>query len=632
MYQRFNYLIQEVFMCGICGIIERNGASCGSKQVIQSMMDKLTHRGPDDNGYIVQDNVTFGFVRLSIIDLNSGMQPMFNEDESIVVICNGEIYNYKELRRGLIERGHHFKSQCDVEVIPHLYEEQGIDFVKSLNGQFAFALYDKKTKTLYCARDHVGIAPMFYAVHNNNFIFASEMKALMEYPGIEKKIDLTSLDQMISFPGILSPRTIFKGIHSLESGHFIKVTDQGIENYEYWDLDFSDEKEEHGEDYYIQNLNEVLTKAVEYRLNANVPVGFYVSGGLDSSIIASLIQRISSGVLRHSFSIDFAQKNISEKKFQYMILDQIKSIHHEAVFNIEDIIGNLKNAVYYSESVLKETYNTASFVLSKLVHDAGIKVVQTGEGADELFGGYVGYKFDKMRSIMGNTSGIDLTSEDKAINERLWGDPNFTYEKNHGAFKQMKYQLYSDNIKGEMSTFECTNEPVVRTDKLKGLDLLQRRSYLDFKMRLSDHLLSDHGDRMAYANSVEARYPFLDKNVIEFAARIPSEMKLKGYEEKYILKKMAEGIIPQKILKRPKFAFVAPGSADILKYQSEYITDMMSYDTIKKQGIFDADYVEDLKRQYMSPGFKLNLPYDSDMLIIVMTTSILMNTFNVNQI
>ncbi len=594
------------------------------------MMKVLVHRGPDDAAYHTEPGVTLGFVRLSIVDLNGGMQPMQNEDGMITAVCNGEIYNYRELRDELKQKGHVFHTECDVEVITHLYEEYGVDFIKRLNGQFAIGLYDRKNDLLFLGRDHVGIAPLFYSQMGETFLFASEMKSILQYPGIRKEIDMTAVDQMLSFPGIIAPRTIFQGIYSLESGHYLTIQNGEIRKQEYWDLLYDKEMVYKTEDEAAEALSAELKNAVRYRLNASVPVGFYISGGLDSSIIASLINMVGNETVRHSFSIDFTQRDISERKYQRMIQKQVHSIHHERLFSISDIVSNLKNAVYYSESVLKETYNTASFVLSGLVRENNMKVVLTGEGADELFGGYVGYKFDKMRASMGAQRESQLTKEDMEINEFLWGDPYFTYEKNHGAFAKERKKLFSNELKTEIHRFDCTQVQVVDTKCLEHMDLLQKRSYLDFKMRLSDHLLSDHGDRMTMGNSVEARYPFLDINVMEIAMRMPSEFKLKNFDEKYILKKIAKDIIPQDIIKRPKFAFVAPGSSDILKQKDEYIDSIMSYERIKKQGIFDADYVEVLKTQYMQPDFKLNLPYDSDMLIIVMTMGILLDVFEID--
>ncbi|HHC25498.1 MAG TPA: asparagine synthase (glutamine-hydrolyzing), partial [Desulfobacterales bacterium] len=273
-------------MCGITGVFNFSGGPPVERDVIERMADALAHRGPDDSGFYVEDRLGFGFKRLSIIDLTSGNQPIYNEDRSIVMICNGEIFNYKELRHELESKGHRFYTHSDVEVLAHLYEEHGTDFLNKLNGQFAFAIFDRKTNTLLLARDHVGIAPLFYTVIDNTFIFASEIKAILKHPLVRREVDLTALDQIFSFPGLVSPRTMFKNIHSLKPGHSILIRDGRIEVNEYWDLNYplaSEIDTGKPESYYIEKLDELFSRSVQYRLQADVPVGFYLSGGMDSS-------------------------------------------------------------------------------------------------------------------------------------------------------------------------------------------------------------------------------------------------------------------------------------------------------------------------------------------------------------
>ncbi|KNY26430.1 asparagine synthase (glutamine-hydrolyzing) [Pseudobacteroides cellulosolvens] len=618
-------------MCGICGMFDMRNDHRANIGTVSGMTEKILHRGPDGVDYYVKDNIALGFSRLSIIDLESGMQPLSNEDGSIVLVCNGEIFNYLELRRELIAKGHRFKTNTDVEVIVHLYEDSGPDFIERLNGQFAFAIFDSKRNMLLCARDHVGIAPFFYTVVEGVFVFASEIKALLEYPGVSREVDLVALDQILTFPGVISPRTLFKNINSLENGNYLTVNSDGfIKIKEYWDLIYPEAGEiieSMDESDYIEKLDELIEKAVKYRLQADVPVGFYISGGLDSSIIASKIRQVSPGLKRHSFSIDFASKDISEVRFQRMMADYVESIHHEKLFHFEDISKRLRKVVYHSESALKETYNTASLSLSELVKEQGIKVVLTGEGADELFAGYVGYRFDKLRQMQPGQV-AQVSALESRIREEVWGDETFFYEKDYKAYESTKLNLYSKGINDIFESVNCLNYPVIKKQRIKNRDVLHKRSYIDFKLRLPEHLLADHGDRMSFANSVEARYPFLDKDIIEFARIVPPGLKLKDFNEKYILKKLAESFVPDEIIKRPKFTFVAPGSPDLLKQNTEYIQDILSFDRIQRQGYFNADMVESLKNQYKTEGFKLNLPYDSDMLIIVMTFGIFLEEFN----
>ncbi|MDQ0175264.1 asparagine synthase (glutamine-hydrolyzing) [Bacillus chungangensis] len=617
-------------MCGIVGMLDMNNEGRINETIICNMTQKIRHRGPDGLNYFVKDNVGFGFARLSIIDLEGEIQPFFNEDYSIVMICNGEIYNYKELCEDLHLKGHKLRTNCDVECIVHLYEEYGAECINKLNGQFAFAIYDFKEETLLCARDYAGIAPFFYTVVDNMFIFASEIKAILEYPAVKREIDLVGLDQILTFPGLISPRTMFKDISSLKAGHYIKINHFGnMKMNEYWDLVYPkiDEIEyRKDETFYIEQLDEWLSRAVKYRLQADVPVSFYLSGGLDSSIIAAKINKIDP-TRRHSFSIDFTDKEISESKYQRLMSQHVNSMHHEYLFRFYDIEQELRKVVYHSECALKETYNTASIKLSNLVKQYGLKVVLTGEGADELFGGYIGYRFDKLKQMQGQQATANDGIEDH-VRESIWGDKSFLYEKNYFSFQQIKQDLYSDDVNRMYEDVNCLNHFIVNKERLRNVDVLHKRSYVDFKLRMSDHLLSDHGDRMTFANSVEARYPFLDKGLIEFATKIPPSLKLKEFEEKYILKKVSEGLIPTDIAKRPKFAFTAPGSPELLKQNIEWINDLLSYDRIKKQGLFRPEKIEQLKNSYSQPDFRLNVPYDNDFLITVITVGLLMEEYN----
>lgn len=617
-------------MCGICGIYDLKWKKRIDGRIMERMTTRLLHRGPDGVNYYTGGDIAYGFSRLSIIDLEGGMQPIFNEDGSIVMICNGEIFNYIELREELIEKGHRFKTKTDVEVLLHLYEEKEVDFLNQLNGQFAFSIFDFKKQQLFCARDHFGVIPFFYTTADDFFIFSSEIKAILEHPKVIKRVDPVGLDQVFSFPGLISPRTMFKTIRSLESGHYLLVKDSdNIKDVEYWDLVYPgiNEIEYHkDENRYIEQLKEMIAQSVKFRLRSDVPVGFYISGGLDSSIITAVASHLSPDIIRHSFAIDFLEKEISESKYQRIMSDFVQSIHHEILFRFTDISSRLPKAIYHCECPLKETYNTASLALSESVSQQNIKVVLTGEGADEFFAGYVGYRFDKIRQMQPKQVTADTPFEDEA-RAKLWGDKDFFYEKNQYAFRKVKKELYSPQVNENYESIDCLNHFIVNVQRLRNRHIIHKRSYLDYKLRLADHLVSDHGDRMAMANSVEARYPFLDKDLIECAVSIPPGFKLNEFEEKCILKKMAAGLIPDEIVKREKFGFVAPGSPYLLKRDIEYINDLLSYEQIKKQGYFNPDTVEALKKQYTQDGFTINVPFDSDMLIIVLTFGILLEQF-----
>ncbi|BCJ96171.1 asparagine synthetase B [Anaerocolumna cellulosilytica] len=618
-------------MCGICGIVDLKFKKRIEESLIYPMTKILQHRGPDAENFYYDGSISFGFTRLGIIDLTGGIQPIFNEDRSIVMICNGEIFNYIELRKLLECKGHVFRTNTDVETLIHLYEEKGRDMFNYLNGQFSFVIFDYKTRSLLCGRDHFGIAPFFYTVVDDFFIFGSEIKSILQHPAVKREVDLIGLDQIFTFPGLIGSRTMFKNIRSLDNGHYLEIRDQNINEVEYWDLVYPEtgvsEIEDKGEEYYIERLDELITNSIKLRLRADVPVGLYVSGGLDSSIVASKAQILRPQNSYKSFSIDFLDKELSESKYQRFLANKLQFDHHEIMFTMQDISQRLSKAIYYSETPLKETYNCASMALSEKVRNENIKVVLTGEGADELFAGYIGYRFDKMREMTESSFNTEEMKE-RMLRLELWGREDFIYERNYGAFNKVKFELYSPQINSYYSDINCMNHPLINKDRLCNRDVIHVRSYVDYKMRIVNHLVADHGDRMAYANSIEARYPFLDKELVEFVKQIPTTYLLNGFDEKYILKRMGERFLPQKITQREKFSFVAPGSCELLKRNNEYINDILSYETIKRQGYFNPDTVEMLKKKYMSEDFNLNVPFDPDLLITVLTFGVFIKEFN----
>ncbi len=617
-------------MCGITGVFDTRGLNRINPYIIENMSKKLYHRGPDEDSIYFKDNIGLGFQRLSIIDLAHGMQPLFNEDKTVVCICNGEIYNYKELRAELILKNHRFHTESDVEVLPHLYEEYGSGFINKLNGQFAFVIFDIKQNFLLAARDHFGIAPFFYSIVDGLFIFGSEVKAILSHPAVVPKVNISGLDQTFSFPGLISPTTMFENISSLPSGHFLELSlrQEKPKIVEYWDLRYPKVGEltyHQDENHYLEQLRYLLNKAVNYRLNADVPVGFYLSGGLDSSLVVSIAKKLDPGKKQKTFSVAFPDTNlISEAPYQRMMVDYCQTDHSEYEFKKKDISERIKQVIYHCECPLKESYNTAAIALSENLRQNNIKVVLAGQGADELFAGYPGYKFDSM-ILEGKLTG-EVHELDSKINLKLWGDEKFFYENRPYTFGLEKFKLYSDSMNASES-LDCLSQFVINKEKVLGIDPIHRRSYIDMKLRLSDHLLGDHGDRMVLANSVEGRYPFLNQELVEFIRTIPPSLKLKDLNEKYILKQLGNGILPSKIIKREKFGFTAPGSAYLIKQNDEYINDMLSIDSIKRQGYFNAQEIKRLKERYSQPNFRINVPFESDMLMTVLTFNIFLDIF-----
>lgn len=597
------------------------------RPLLEKMARTLVHRGPDDEGYLVRGPLGFGFRRLSIIDLATGHQPMSNEDGNVHLICNGEIFNYKELRRELIARGHRFRSDADVEVLVHLYEEEGEAMLERLNGQFAFAVFDETEQRLLLARDQVGILPLFYTVAGGALIFASEIKAILAHPEVERRVDLTALDQLLSLPAPISPRTMFAGISSLPPGHLLRAAGGRVETREYWDFVYPRHDEavyDRPEEDYAEELRVRLVESIRYRLQADVPVGIYLSGGLDSSLIAGMVAR-ETDERPTTFSVDFRDAAFTEGRFQRLVSERVGFPHHEIEFGAEEVAERLRRVVRHAECPLKESYDTASLALSAAVRASGVKVILNGEGADELFAGYMSYRFDAFRSAGG--PGTELTPEAADLQRRLWGDGAFLYERNQHDFIAVKRSLYSPELAAGYDDFAFHREPVVCPGRLAGLHPLHRRSYLDFKLRLAHHLLSDHGDRMTLAYSNEGRYPFLDVGVLDAVRRVPPDLKLNGFKEKYLLKKVAEAYVPREIIAREKFAFSSPGTPFLLGTRTQWIEDLLSPETVRRQGYFDVGEVERLKEKYRALGFRLSVPYDDDLLMVVLTFGIFCEEF-----
>lgn len=620
-------------MCGFAGYIDLRNELRVERDVLTKMTQALVHRGPDSSGFFIEANIGLGFRRLKIIDPDGGDQPLFSEDGDVVLMCNGEIFNHRELKAGL-RNPHVFKTRTDVEVLLHLYEEKGVELLNMLNGQFAFALYDRSNEILLLARDHFGINPLYYTVSGGMLIFASEIKAILQHPLVAREVDLTGLDQVLTFPGVISPRTMFRNIVSLESGHYMTVHGSRYLKSQYWDLEYPRVEEiayDKPSSFYVDGLKNLLERSVRYRLQADVPVGCFLSGGLDSSLIAAMIHRVSPDVRRHSFSISFSDEGMSEEFYQRMMARQVGSVHHDIAFTTDEIARRLGDAVFHSECPLKETYNTASLALSARARAAGVPVVLNGEGADELFAGYVGYRMDRFKE--GTVTRSDLeTAVEEDLRDRIWGDRSLCYEKDLSSFRDVKAALYSSTLSELLDDFDCLNYGVVDKERLKDRHSLHKRSYLDVKLRLSGHLIADHGDRMAMANSVEARYPYLDRELVSFATEIPPELKLSEFSEKHILKQVAEGCVPREIIEREKRAFFTHGSPDLLASNGELINDMLSYDRIKRQGYFNPDVVERLKGQYSREGFKLNVPLEDDLVMIVLTFGIFLEVFDIGDI
>jgi asparagine synthase (glutamine-hydrolysing) len=601
--------------------------------LVSSMLQALSHRGPDETGIYETVNLACGVARLSIVDIANGHQPLFNEDKTLLLICNGEIFNHASLRAKLISQGHKFKTNCDVEVLLHLYEEhRGPGFLSSLNGQFAFVICDLEKQRLIAARDHFGICPLHYAVVGGIFAFASEIKALLQWPSLPRTIDLKALDQVFSLTGIASPRTILQCVKSLQAGHYVVVENGGIQTHQYWDIAFPPDAghDNHpSEEEITSQLQDLLCSSVSKRLLGDVPVGVYLSGGLDSSLVAAMMRTVRPADSIQSFSIVIEEDGFSERPYQDLVAKALHLEHRCFSFPASEIGERLRKVIYHCECPLKELHNSGALALSEFTRACGFKAILSGQGADELFAGYVGYRFDALRNETANghcRNGID--HKEKEIRRRLWDDESFFYEKDQASFLSVKRRLYSGALREALGEAGCLNEPVVEPGKLKGLHPINKRSYVDFKLRLADHLLADHGDRMCLANSLEMRHPFLDQELVNFVAGIPVCLKLRGYEEKYVLKQIAYKKLPRQVVEREKFGFAVPGSPALLRHDRKDLNEVLDEDRIAKQGYFDPAEIGRLKKLYREPGFEVNVPFEDDLLVPVLTFGLLLDIFN----
>jgi asparagine synthase (glutamine-hydrolysing) len=618
-------------MCGIAGIFNTDRDRPIDGHELSRMTTILAHRGPDDCRHYVNGNVGFGFRRLSIVDLADGSQPSFNEDASIVSVCNGEIYNADELTVMLKGKGHVIRSRGDCEILPHLYEEYGIRLVDHIDGQFAVAICDRRENLVHLVRDPFGVNPLFYAFVNGTLIFASEIKAILQTGVIKPVIDLVGLDQTVCFPGLISPRTMFRDVSSVKSGHYVSVNTSGIKSTEYWDLvypEHEDTREPSQEASYVEQLQHYLCRSVSRRCRAEVPVGFYLSGGLDSSLIASVARKLLPNQEQQTFSVSFPGQPMCEREYQVEAVESLRSTHSDIQFNADEVVKHLEAAVFHSECPLKETHDTACLLLSRRAKNANVSVVLTGQGADELFAGYIGYRFDKFYAERHHASEV-LSIREAQLREILWGDTRLSYDRDYAVLEDWKKSLYSETVNSSLAASGALSCAPINSDRLRGRHAIHKRSYLDFKLRLTDHLLADHGDRMAMANAVEPRHPFLDMELVKLVINIPPDLKLKGYVEKYILKKAAQPYLPAGIIRREKFGWYAPGSQVLLKTHRDWLENLLSVDRIRKDGYFNPVTVDMLKQRYAQDGFTLSPPFESDALVMMMTFNLLLDVFAV---
>jgi asparagine synthase (glutamine-hydrolysing) len=609
-------------MCGIAGIFHSNSNNNNNKSIIHSMVTSLAHRGPDDRGYYFNNALSLGHSRLSIIDIDGGKQPIYNEDKSVVVVYNGEIFNYPELREGLIKGGHKFYTKSDTEVIVHLYEEYGTGLFNHLNGQFAIALWDDNRKKLILARDRVGICPLFYTVlDDKTVVFGSEVKSIFRYPGISRSIDPESLRQIFSYWVPIPPRTVFRNIFQVPPGHYMVINSDGRQMQKYWRLRFprAGEYEQHELNYYTENIRSLLYDASAIRLRADVPVGAYISGGIDSSIIAGIVHDIQNNTF-NTFSLGFTDPDYDEGSYQQIMQDHIQVDRKHITVTQDNLNSVLIYIIKYTETPILRSAPGPLYLLSKLVNTNGFKVVLTGEGADEFFGGYNIFKEDKIRRFWARDSESKyrpmllsrlysyIRKDNKSV-DKFWiqffgkhlletDDPFYSHMLRWDNTGKIMQFLSSEYALPETNNDHSEIFAYLDPDFMEWHPFI-RAQYLEIQLFMSGYLLSSQGDRMLMANSVEGRYPFLDHRVIEFASTIPPILKMYGLNEKYILRKSFEGVIPKSLLWRKKQPYRAPAPVLSIALKSNgLLREVLSRDAIIRNGYFDADKVQRLLKKY----------------------------------
>ena len=606
-------------MCGITGWIklDKNDATPNSEAVVHSMCEQIVHRGPDSEGIWTDERVALGMRRLSIIDLKTGDQPVFSEDRSIIAMQNGELYNYREVRSDLEKRRHHFTTQTDTEIIPHLYEEYGDAFVEHLNGMFAIALWDSNKNRLLLARDRFGEKPLYYGIFDGKLIYASEPKSILAHPSVEAELDLNALRHYLSFDYVPAPMSIYKGISKLPAAHVLIVENGEVRTRRYWNLDFHKNGNIPSIEKAASDLRDLLSDAVRMRLVSDVPLGILLSGGIDSSTVAAFATQHASERVK-TFSIGFEEDSFDESKYARLVAKHLGTEHHEdrlSAARAGDLVSEIGNWLDepLSDGSLIPTYLLARFVRQN------VTVALGGDGGDELFAGYPMYVAHKTAAIYGavpsflrngliepivnalpvSTNNMSFDYKAKRFVRASHLDPVARHHTWFGSFSiEQQRQLLTNNI------LNSTDGDIYRgAREMLGLidsdNVIERMQFLDVNFYMAEDILTKV-DRAAMAVSLETRAPFLDPRIGQFAASIPVDYKLRGRKGKYILKQAVKDLLPREILSRPKKGFGIPIAEWLKGRLNPLLHDMLAPNRLRDQGLFNSDYVQRLISEHES--------------------------------
>lgn len=613
-------------MCGIAGILNLASDDPVTEGTLRQMLALIRHRGPDQFGVFLDEGAGLGSARLSIIDPGGGQQPIGNEDGSLWIVFNGEIFNHRDLRPELEAHGHQFTTDTDTEVLLHLFEESGPECLPRLNGQFAFAIWNRNDRSLFLARDRFGIRPLFYAQEKGSFVFGSEIKTIFGSGRVARKFDPIGIDQVFRFWSTVSPRTAFQDVVELAPGHWMRVNAGGVRIQRYWQLQFAETAHSSGfSDRVVQRCSEefreLLTDAVRVRLRADVPVAAYLSGGLDSSVIAALARGVAPEQLS-TFSISFSDAEFDESEFQHRMARHLGTQHEVVSATHEDIGRVFPEVVWHCETPILRTAPAPMFLLSSLVQRRGFKVALTGEGADEMLGGYDIFKEDKIRRFWAAQPNSNLRPR---LLQRLYPDIAGMSQTGAGFlaafFREdltgVTLPFYSHAVRwrnGARSRRffsddpwagrKSSNEPPMELpDKFNRWGALDRAQHLEISLFLANYLLSSQGDRMGMAHGVEGRFPFLDYRVAEFCAQVPARLKLRVLREKFLLRRMAAPLLPLEITERRKRPYRAPiHRAFFHGHRESYVDELLSPEALRESALFKPAAVAQLVAKLKTGG------------------------------
>jgi asparagine synthase (glutamine-hydrolysing) len=606
-------------MCGIAGVVNWDGPR-PDERVVRRMIGLVRHRGPDAAGVYLDGAAGLAHARLSIVDLAGGKQPMTNEDGALWVTFNGEIFNHVELHRELEACGHRFATRSDTEVILHAFEEWGEQCVTRFNGQWAFAIWDTRLQRLFLSRDRLGVRPLFYTTAGQSFLFASEVKSLLAHPGVTAQIDPLGLSQTFTTWATVPPQTIFRDVFECPPAHSMVVDRSQLTVRRYWEIDYAIESPARSEQEYADEALDLLVDAARLRLRADVPVGAYLSGGLDSSLTAALIRKYTDAPLK-TFSVTFEDAEFDESQYQQDVVRRLGTTHHAFRCSNADIGAAFPDVVWHAERPILRTAPAPLFLLSRLVRDQGYKVVITGEGADEMFGGYDIFKEAKIRRFWARQPESKLRpqllrrlypympavqNQPEAylraffrVREEDLASPFFSHLPRWELTAGLK-QFLTDDVKAEAAGYDVETDLAGHLPAaFDGWHPFCQSQYLETKYLLPGYILSSQGDRAAMAHGVEGRFPFLDYRVAELAAKLPPRLKMRGLDEKYLLKRIAKDFVPESILARPKQPYRAPDARSFFGTAEkplafDYVDDLLSADRVQSAGLFKPEAVSRL--------------------------------------